>query len=83
MAMDQHSSFKERHFTSEMILWALRWYLAFPVSYRDLALMLSDRGVSVDHTTLYHWVQAYAAKLERQVRRHLRPCTGSWRVDET
>jgi len=47
MAMDQHGSFKGRHFTSEVILWALRWYLVFPVSYRDLALMLSDRGVLV------------------------------------
>ena len=45
--------------------------------------MLSDRGITVDHTTLFRWVQAYAAKLEHRVRRPLRPCTGSWRVDET
>jgi len=83
MATDQHGLFKGRHFTSEVILWALRWYLAFPISYRDLALMLSDRGVAVDHTTLFRWVQAYAAKLERRIRPNLRPCTGSWRVDET
>ncbi|MFZ6765244.1 IS6 family transposase, partial [Pseudoroseomonas sp. WGS1072] len=51
--------------------------------YRDLADMLSDRGIAVDHTTLFRWVQAYAAKLEQRVRHHLRPCTGSWRVDET
>ena len=76
-------SFKGRHFTSEVILWALRWYLAFPISYRDLALMLSDRGVAVDHTTLFRWIQACAAVLERRLRRHLQPCTGSWRVDET
>jgi len=76
-------SFKGRHFTCEVILWALRWYLAFPISYRDLAAMLSDRGIAVDHTTLFRWVQAYAAKLEQRVRRHLRPCTGSWRLDET
>ncbi len=54
----------------------------FPISYRDLSAMLSDRGVMVDHTTLFHWVQIYAAKLEQRVRRYLRPCTGSWRVDE-
>ena len=83
MAAGQSGSFKGRHSTSEVILWALRWYLAFPISYRDLALMLADRGVVVDHTTLFRWVQAYAAKLEQRVRRHLRPCTGSWRVDET
>jgi transposase, IS6 family len=83
MAGCQEGSFKGRHFTSEVILWALRWYLAFPVSYRDLSAMLADRGVAVDHTTLFRWVQAYAAKLEQRVRRHLVPCTGSWRVDET
>jgi transposase, IS6 family len=43
--------FKGRQFTSEVILWAVRWYLQFPISYRDLELMLRDRGVSVDHTT--------------------------------
>ena len=83
MAADQDGMFKGRHFTAEVILCALRWYLAFPISYRDLAAMLSDRGVTVDHTTLFRWVQACAASLEQRVRRHLRLCTGSWRVDET
>ncbi len=83
MAAGQNTSFKGQHFTSEVILWALRRYLAFPISYRDLAAMLSDRGVLVDHTTLFRWVRAYAPKLEQRVRRHLSPCTGSWRVDET
>jgi transposase-like protein len=83
MAADQDGSFKGRHFTGGVILWALRWYLAFPISYRDLASMLSDRGIGVDHSTLFRWVQAYAATLEQRVRRHLRACTGSWRVDET
>ncbi len=83
MAAEQDGAFRGRHFTAEVIRWALRWYLAFPISYRDLASMLSDRGVAVDHTTLFRWVQAYAAALEQRVRRHLRSCTGSWRVDET
>jgi transposase, IS6 family len=83
MATKREGAFKGRHFTSEIILWALRWYLAFPISYRDLSAMLLDRGIAVDHTTLFRWVQAYAAKLEQRVRRHLRPCSGSWRVDET
>ena len=47
----QKHPFKGRQFTSEVILWAVRWYLQFPISYRDLELMLRDRGVSVDHTT--------------------------------
>ena len=82
MRVGQDGTFKG-HFASEVILLALRWYLAFPISYHDLSAMLSDRGVLVDHTTLFRWVQTYAAKLEQRVRRHLRPCTGSWRVDET
>jgi transposase-like protein len=75
--------FKGRQFTAEVILWAVRWYLQFPVSYRDLERMLADRGVSVDHTTLFRWIQAYAPELDKRLRPHLRPTTGSWRVDET
>jgi transposase, IS6 family len=76
-------SFKGRQFTAEVILWAVRWYLMFPVSYRDLELMLADRRISVDHTTIFRWIQAYAEELERRIRPHLRPSNGSWRVDET
>jgi hypothetical protein len=43
--------------------------------------MLADRGVAVDHTTIYRWIQAYAPELG--IRPHLRLTTGSWRVDET
>src|SRR4051812_9514227 len=45
--------------------------------------MLADRGVSVDHTTMYRWVQRFAPELEKRMRRHLRPCRGPWHVDET
>ena len=83
MPGDHDGVFKRRHFTSEVILWALRWYLAFPISYRDLELMLADRGVDVDHTTVFRWIQAYAPELEKRIRPHLRPSNGSWRVDET
>ncbi|QRM33705.1 IS6 family transposase [Microvirga sp. VF16] len=75
--------FKSRQFTAEIILWAVRWYLQFPISYRDLERMFSDRGVQVDHTTLFRWIQAYAPELEKRVRPHLRMTNGSWRVDET
>jgi hypothetical protein len=61
-------SFKGRHFTAEVILWAVRWYLMFPISYCDLELMLLDRGVEVDHTTIFRWIQAYTAELEKRSR---------------
>ena len=44
---------KGRQVTAEAILWAVRWYLMFPISYRDLELRLADRGVMVDHTTAF------------------------------
>ncbi len=52
----------------------------FPISYRDLELMLLDRGVEVDHTTIFRWIQAYAEELEKPIRPHLRMSNGSWRV---
>jgi transposase-like protein len=55
----------------------------FPVSYRDLELMLADRGVEVAHTTLFRWTQSYAPEIEKRIRPHLRPSNGSWRVDGT
>jgi transposase-like protein len=70
-------------FPAEVILGAVRWYLQFPVSYRDLERMLADRGVAVDHVTLFRWVQRFAPELERRLRRHLRACRGPWHVDET
>ncbi|WP_408902040.1 IS6 family transposase [Roseicella sp. DB1501] len=69
--------------TAEVILWAVRWYLMFPISYRDLELMLQDRGVNIAHTTIFRWIQAYAPELEKRIRPHLYPSDGSWRVDET
>jgi IS6 family transposase len=76
-------SFKGRQFTAEVTLWAVRWYLMFLISYRDLELMLQDRAVAVDHTTIFRWIQAYAAELEKRIRPHLRMSNGSWQVDET
>jgi transposase, IS6 family len=75
--------FKSRQFTAEIILWAVRWYLQFPISYRDLERMFTDRGIQVDHSTLFRWIQAYAPELDKRVRPHLRMTNGSWRVDET
>ena len=42
-----------------------------------------ERGIAVDHTTIYRWVQAYSSELDKRCRRHLRLSNDSWRVDET
>ena len=79
------SDFKGRHFRGEVILWAVRWYCRYGISYRDLETMLVERGVSVDHSTIYRWVQCYAPEMEKRLRWYWkRPgFSRSWRVDET
>ena len=78
------SDFKGRHFEGEIVLWAVRWYCRYGVSYRDLEQMMGERGVSVDHSTIYRWVQKYAPEIERRLRWQWRqPRSTSWRVDET
>jgi transposase, IS6 family len=61
----------------------VRWYLRYALSYRDLEEMMRERGLSLDNTTIYRWVQAYAPELEKRIRPHLRPTSDSYRVDET
>jgi IS6 family transposase len=81
--MTDARAFRGFRFPAEVILWAVRRYLRFPISHRDLEAMLADRGVAVDHVSLYRRVQRFAPELEKRVRRRLRPCRGPWHVDET
>ncbi len=77
------NSFKWKHFVGEIILLNVRWYLKYPLSYRNLKEMMAERGVEVDHTTIMRWVHQYSPEIEKKVRRYLRPTNNSWRVDET
>ena len=78
------SDFKGRHFRGEIVLWAVRWYCRYPISYRDLETMMTERGVTVDHSTIYRWVQHFAPEMERRLRWQWRwPRSRSWRIDET
>ena len=51
--MDTSKPFKWRHFEAEIILLCVRWYLWYPLSYRDLEEMMRERGLNIDHTTIY------------------------------
>ncbi len=81
--MTEQNPFKWRHFESEIILLCVRWYLRYSLSYRDLEEIMLERGLHVDHTTIYRWVQRYAQELEKRCRPHLKATNDSWRVDET
>ena len=72
-----------RHFLPQVILQCLRWYLRYPLSYRQLAEMISERGIKVDHTTIYRWIQHYAPEFEKRIRWYARPSAWSLRVDKT
>ena len=75
--------FKGSHFEKEIILWGVRWYVAYPISYRQLEERMGERGVAVDHSTLNRWVIKYAPECKKQFRRHQGPVGRSWRMDET
>jgi transposase, IS6 family len=83
MSHYSQNPFKWRHFQADLILLCVRWYLRYALSYRDLEEIMLERGLHVDHTTIYRWVQQYAPELERRCRPHLKTTTDSWRVDET
>ena len=75
--------FKGSHFERDVILWAVRWYVAYPISYRQLEEMMAEHGVEVDHATLNRWVVKYVPLLEREFRTRKLPAGSSWRMDET
>jgi transposase-like protein len=75
--------FKGSRFEREIVLWGVRWYVAYPISDRQLEEMLVERGVEVGHSTLNRWVIKYVPLLEQAFRVRKRRVGGSWRMDET
>ena len=76
-------SFKGAHFVKDIILTCVRWYLAYPLSYRQVEELMEERGVSVDHATIHHWVLKYSPPLEAVFHPCKRPVGRRWRMDET
>ena len=76
-------SFKGAHFPQDIILMCVRWYVAYPLSYRHVEELMQERGVSVDHATIQRWVVKYSPQLEEAFHRRKRPVGISWRMDET
>jgi IS6 family transposase len=65
--------FKWRQFKPEVILLAVGWCLRFSLSYPDVEELLAERGLVVDHVTVWRWVQRYAPAMERRLRSRLKP----------
>jgi transposase-like protein len=81
--MADRSAFVGFRFPPEVILLAVRWYLRFGLSYRDVEELLMERGVEVDHVTLYRWVQRFAPLLGEAARPARHATGGRWFLDET
>ena len=83
MPITPTNPFKGRHFPGEVIVQCVRWYLRYPLAYEHVSELLAERGVEVDPSCIWRWVQAYAPELNKRCRLHLKPTNKSYRTDET
>ncbi|MEO9228451.1 MAG: IS6 family transposase [Devosia sp.] len=74
---------RRRHYPLEVMLVCVRWYAAYPLSFRNIEEMMAERGVFVDHSTLHRWSIKMLPELAAAFRRRQRPVGRSWRMDET
>ena len=82
-ALPRDPIYRGRRFSAEIIEQCVRWYITYKLSYRDLAAMVAERGVTVTHTTIMRWVLRYVPEYESRWARFARPVGNSWRMDET
>ena len=83
MPITTANPFKGRQYPGEVILLCVRWYLRYPLAYERVSEILAERGVEVDASCIWRWVQAYAPELNKRRRPHLKPTHKSYRIDET
>ena len=74
---------KRMRFPLEIIAVCIRWYAAYPLSYRHLEEMMQERGVVVDHSSINRWAIRFLPLIEKTFRKYKRPVGSSWRMDET
>ena len=77
------SAFAGFRFPPDVIVLAVRWYLRFGLSYRDVEELLAERGIQVDHVSIYRWVQRFTPLLADAVRPCRHRVGDRWWVDET
>ena len=66
MPISATNPFKGRQYPGEVILQAVRWYLRYPLAYEHVAEILAERGIEVDASCIWRWVQAYSPELSSQ-----------------
>jgi len=78
-----NSAFSGRGFPDDIIALAVRWYVRYRLSYAEVSEWLAERGVLVDQSTIYRWVQRFLPLFGEAARKHRDPVGPDWRVDET
>ncbi len=76
-------NFDGRHFKKDIILQAVRWYVAYSLSYREIEELMKERGVDVDHVTIHRWVVYYSPRLEKAFQKRKLKSGDRLRMDET
>ena len=76
-------NFSGCHFPQDIIMQALRYYLAYKLSSREIEEIFAERNIRFDHSTLNRWMIKYAPLLEANFRKRKRKVADSWRMDET
>src|SRR5215510_3503533 len=75
--------FWKRKFEPHVIVTCVRWYCRFCLSLRDLKELMAERGLVVDHTTIWRWVQRYGPEVHRRLRGNVKQKSSTWHMDET
>src|ERR1044071_2005643 len=76
------TAFRKRQFEPGVIVTCVRWYCRFSLSLRDLEELMAERGLSVDHTSIWRWTQVYGPEVYRQLRGKVKRKSTTWHVDE-
>src|SRR5262249_26346772 len=75
--------FRKRQFEPIIIVTCVRWYCRFSLSLRDLEELMAERGLALDHTTIWRWVQRCGPEVHRRLRGNVKPKSSTWHMDET
>ena len=75
--------FHKRWFEPTVIVTWVRWYLRFSLSLRDIKELMAERGLSVDHTSVWRWTHAYGPEVYRRLKGQVKRKSPTWHMDET
>lgn len=81
----KHNSklFKWKHFSGMIIMWLVRWYGRYALSYNDLREIAAERGLTINRSTICRWVHEYGRLLAKLIKPYLKATGESWKLDET